>query len=239
MEYLQAQFSLKFEPHIRIRRSVNELEDYLEEHYNAPQMMPVPDDIVPEAPRIIFVSKNGHSQISYSQISVDFSVNFDEFFKNDYDATVDYISERLELIRGTLGIIGIEKYYYCGLTYSAKVDIKDDTPVECFRDLTGIKVEPKEIYELSQRTVKVVDSIYFVNEQIGTFKEFKMKNSGVSQLLEVYDDSLISEGVSISVDINNRYKYVYGGIERNIDELIPDIKFIKGMMREYLEKWGR
>lgn len=35
MEYVQAQFSLKFEPQIKIRRSINQIEDFLVENYGA------------------------------------------------------------------------------------------------------------------------------------------------------------------------------------------------------------
>ena len=52
MKFVQAQFSLKYEPQIKIRRSVNDIEDFLQEHYGTPQTMPLPDEFAPEAPRI-------------------------------------------------------------------------------------------------------------------------------------------------------------------------------------------
>ena len=35
MRFVQAQFSLKYEPQIKIRRYVNDIEDFLQEHWNA------------------------------------------------------------------------------------------------------------------------------------------------------------------------------------------------------------
>lgn len=52
MKFVQAQFSLKYEPQIQIRRSANMIEDFLAEHYGPPQTMPIPDDFAAEAPRI-------------------------------------------------------------------------------------------------------------------------------------------------------------------------------------------
>mgnify|MGYP004501909223 CR=1 FL=1 len=98
MNFVQAQFSLKYEPQPKIRRYVNDIEDFLEQHYGAPQTMPLPDEIAPEAPRIILYSKNGHSQIVFSQISVDFIVTFDSDFLNDFSKTQVYIQERVALI---------------------------------------------------------------------------------------------------------------------------------------------
>ena len=74
MKFVQAQFSLKYEPRWKIRRDANHIEDLLQEYYGTPQIMPLPDDIAAEAPRIVFASHGGHSQINFSQISADFTV---------------------------------------------------------------------------------------------------------------------------------------------------------------------
>ena len=59
MMSVQAQFSLKYEPQIKIRRSANDIEDFLQQYYGTPQTMPLPDEFAPEAPRIVLYSKNG------------------------------------------------------------------------------------------------------------------------------------------------------------------------------------
>ena len=59
-------FSLKYEPHMKIRRNANQIEDLLKEHYGVPQVMPIPDDFAAEAPRVVFTSHKAHSQISFS-----------------------------------------------------------------------------------------------------------------------------------------------------------------------------
>ena len=123
MKFVQAQFSLKYDLHPKIRRSVNDIEDFLQQHYGAPQTMPLPDEFAPEAPRIILYSKNGHSQISFSQISVDLIVNFDSDFLNDFLKTQEYIQERITLIIELLKRINIHEYLFCGVTYNARLDI--------------------------------------------------------------------------------------------------------------------
>ena len=108
MRFVQAQFSLKYEPQIKIRRYVNDIEDFLQEHYGTPQMVPLPDEVSPESPRIILYSKNGHSQISFSQISVDFIVNFDNDFLSDFRKTQEYIQRRVALVIKLLHKIDIK-----------------------------------------------------------------------------------------------------------------------------------
>ena len=87
MKFMQAQFSFKYEPQIKIRRNVNQIEDLLQDYYGTPQVMPIPDDFAAEAPRIILKSHNGHSQISFSQISMDFTVNFDGAYPDNFELT--------------------------------------------------------------------------------------------------------------------------------------------------------
>ena len=58
MKFVQAQFSLKYEPQLKIRRSANQIEDLLQEYYGAPQVIPIPDDIAAEAPRIVLSAHN-------------------------------------------------------------------------------------------------------------------------------------------------------------------------------------
>ena len=40
MKFVQAQFSLKYEPRWKIRRDANHIEDLLQEYYGTPQIMP-------------------------------------------------------------------------------------------------------------------------------------------------------------------------------------------------------
>ena len=123
MEFVQAQFSLKYQPQIKIRRSVNEIEDYLQEHYGTPQTVPIPDDFAAEAPRIILNSHNGHSQISFSQISVDFTVSFDGDYRTDFGLTQEYILERIGILKDLLEKIGICDFYFAGITYTKSKNI--------------------------------------------------------------------------------------------------------------------
>ena len=69
MDFIQAQFSLKFEIQAKIRRFANDIEDFLQDHYSAPQTMPIPDEIAPEAPQEVscksYNSKNGKAHFEF------------------------------------------------------------------------------------------------------------------------------------------------------------------------------
>ena len=237
MEFVQAQFSLKYEPQVKIRRSLNDIEDCLQGHYGIPQSMPIPDDFAADAPRIIINSLNGHSQINFSQISVDFTVNFDGDYRNDFDLTKNYILERLALLKNLLHKIGISKYYFCGLSYNIHLDTKDKSSIEYVSDKLGIETD-KSIYEASRRIAYVVEDKFFVNQQIGTYKEYQSKGISIPNLMDFSNSTLVDEGVSLSLDVNNRYQYLITAEAVHMEGFDDIIEKVYMLIGESLKKWG-
>lgn len=238
MKFVQAQFSLKYEPQIRIRRSANLIEDCLQDYYNAPQVLPVPDDIAPEAPRIVLASKNGHSSINFSQLSVDFISNFDGEYLENYEKTKTYIKERIEWLKQLLNQIGITDYYFWGITYNIHLDIGDSNPLDYIRKLLGDSVlATAKLYEVMQRITSVEADRYFVNRQISTFKEYQSKGITNPTLLDFSNSKLISEGVNLSLDVNNRYAFLRSGkvsvMDNFDDELNKIFKLIEKNFSEF------
>lgn len=237
MKFVQAQFSLKYEPQLKIRRYANDIEDFLQQHYGTPQTMPLPDEFALEAPRIILYSKNGHSQISFSQISVDFIVNFDNKFLNDFSKTQEYIQERITLIIELLKKIHINEYLYCGVTYNAHLEIGEQRPIDYIKKYLGGDIPYDSLYEASQNTACVKDDKFFVNRQIGTYKEFQGRSGVVPNLFEVGNSAIVSEGISLALDINNRYQYIYQNKKNSINDCLADVDMIFSLLIDNLGRW--
>ena len=239
MEFVQAQFSLKFEPQIRIRRNVNQIEDFLEQYYGAPKTMPIPDEFAAEAPRIILNSKNGHSQVSFSQISVDFTVNFDSDFKNDFDLTKEYILKRIDILKRLLREIDISNYYFGGITYNVHLDTQGSSNTGYIKKILGNSAEKENnIYEAMQKIAVVVEDKYFINQQISTYKEYQRNGNVIPNLINFLNSKLVEEGVNLSLDINNRYEYLYTGKETNIENLDKLIIKLYELTEQKLKEWS-
>lgn len=235
MKYMQAQFSLKFQPQARIRRGVNQIEDALNEHYGPAEMTPIPDEIAPEAPRIILRSKHGHSQINFSQISVDLTVNFDDKYWEDFDATQKYIIDRLSIFRELLKKIDIESFCFAGLSYNIHLNTEDRSPVQYAADLLALKTDHKNICEISRRITSIEEDMFFVNQQIGTFKEYQGFN--IPDLMNSQNSRLTAEGVGVVLDVNNRYEFQRTGNSRQIEELDGIITKIYDLIKRALKEW--
>lgn len=227
MKFVQAQFSLKYEPQLKIRRSANLIEDLLHEYYGVPQVIPIPDDIAAEAPRIVLTSHTGHSQINFSQISVDFTVRFDSDYIGNYESTKSYIQERIQLLKHVLSNIGINEYYFFGLTYNIHLDIGEDAPLEHIRNLLGGNLlEKVNLYEVMQRVASLEENKFFVNQQISTFKEYQSNGMNIPNLIDFSNSKLIEEGVSVSLDVNNRYSFLHKGVNTKMEEFDSDLSKI-------------
>ena len=236
MEFVQAQFSLKYQPQIKIRRSVNEIEDYLQEHYGTPQTVPIPDDFAAEAPRIILNSHNGHSQISFSQISVDFTVSFDGDYRTDFGLTQEYILERIGILKDLLEKIGICDFYFAGITYNMHLNTEHQDYISYMRKILGLD-ECKNMYEATRRVATTVDNQFFVNEQIGTYKEYRNKGASIPNLMDFVNSKLVDEGINLSIDINNRFEYLQTGESKKLDTFDAIITKIYNLIKNELIKW--
>lgn len=237
MDFVQAQFSLKYEPNIKIRRAANDIEDFLQHYYGTPQMMPIPDEIAPEAPRISLYSKNGHSQISFSQISVDFVVKFDNDYVSDFKKTREYSTKRIQLIIDLLKHIGISEYLFCGISYIVRLDIEGKKPVDFLRHYLGENLPQEELYEASQGMATVLDNQYFINQKIGTYKEFKGMPGAIPDLFNIATSTVISEGVSLVLDVNNRYRWLYDKSKSAMDGCARDADKLYEILADKLNNW--
>jgi len=75
-KYIQNGFNISFSRQPEIRRRANDFEDRLKGLYFQPHIVPVPDDLDPEVPRMLFGSEHGFSQIIVSQISLVLNVTY-------------------------------------------------------------------------------------------------------------------------------------------------------------------
>lgn len=238
MKFVQAQFSLKYEPQLKIRRSANQIEDLLQEYYGAPQVIPIPDDIAAEAPRIVLNSHNGHSQINFSQIAVDFTARFDGGFSQDYEQTKEYIKKRVQLLKQALRDIGINEYYFFGLTYNIHLDIGASTPLDYIKDLLGGNLTSKEnLYEVMQRVASLEEDKFFINQQISTFKEYQSNGMNIPNLIDFTNSKLVAEGVSVSLDINNRYAFLNKGANTQMQDFDADFIKIFDLIEQNMKKF--
>jgi len=129
VRYVQNSFAIAFPRQHDIRRKVNDFEDFLqthlEGHYQQPMLIPVPDEMDPEIPRLIFGSRHGFSQIVFSQIGLSLNVDYSPDWQLDVSKGRQYLLERAPVLFDLLSILDNIKPFFSGLTTKIRLPVKD------------------------------------------------------------------------------------------------------------------
>ena len=238
MKFLNAQFSLKFEPQLRIRRNANQIEDILSNYYGVPQILPIPDDFAADAPRIILSSKYGHSQISFSQISADMIANFDGDFIHDFVKTKSYTEERIALLKDLLLNMEIGQYYFCGISYKFQIDTEGLSSIEYLKNLVKDDVnDGEDVCDVARRISVVLDDTFFVNRQTSLYREYRGNGSNIPDFFVLSNNEIIVDGVSVLLDVNNRHRYIRSGSGISVHSLMNVVSKIYEIIDQQMHRW--
>jgi hypothetical protein len=130
------------------------------------------------------------------------------------------------------------QFYFFGLTYNVHLDTNGKKPADYIKELVGGSIASEEnLYEASQRIALVEDERFFINRQIGTYKEYQGKGSNIQNLLDFTNSRIIDEGINVTLDINNRYAYLVSGNSTNMDNFKDDLLSIYDKIECNLKRW--
>lgn len=198
--------TIKFPVDRQIRRYSNHIEDILSHSYGQPTIMPIPDEIDAFIPRIQFISKNNHSRILLSQMSIDFNVTFDDCFNKNFDSCKNYLQERIKLIANILTAINKTNIYYCGMTTVVREELSNENKKDIYEKYNLTK---KEFYDFDIKYTFLKDETYHHNIRFLNYRDYKgfIENAD-NNFLANFSNAEISEfGLEKEIDLNDRYEY--------------------------------
>ena len=190
----------------RIRRLTNELEDRLADLYGEPQSIPVPDELDPQVPRIVFQSSGGHSQILISQVSISLNVTYDGEWTTNADKRHDYLRERVPLVYDLCAAAKAEPLF-SGLTTRVRSssDRSDQEILNHVVKVLAIAEAGSRLSELSLRLSSVVDSRFFDNVTIQSHREWAP--DAEASVPRLPSSAATSRGIELVQDFNDRYAF--------------------------------
>lgn len=208
-KFLTNSYSIFFQRVSDIRKKANNLEDKLQGKYNIPQILGIPDEIDPAAPRIIFGSRHGYSQIVVSQISIAFNVVYGDNFHTNKQARDEYLTERIPQLYTLLSEINA-KPYYAG--FVSEVVVPSDEPDEAIlRRLSSLFVEDihvNELYDIEFKLSTVIEKKYFSNVTTGNYRLWAGDGEGnAARVTRLPAGAASQRGLRIVLDINDRYAF--------------------------------
>lgn len=239
--------SLKFPYKEKIRRLYNDVEDLFSSLYLQPTVLPVPDEIEPMIPRITLNSKHGHSTINFSQVSIDFVVNYDDNYRYDYNKCEAYLKERMLLIHEFLRKAQIDSIYYIGITTQIKyLENASLDEVALLKETYLKDFEADNIYDYNQKITILENDEYFHNITIGNYRDYsgEIINAQIPAIVSFEKARVQGKGIFVVLDINNRYKYTVKGrstVTESLDSVFEKIysdnrEWINSKVYKYLPK---
>lgn len=212
-KYLKNSLTLTFPRQMNIRRKANEFEDKLkskaEVHYGQPQVIPIPDDLDSEVPRLIFNSTHGYSQIIISQISLVLNVVYSPDWQIDISKGRQYLLDRITILFELLDLLDGVKPYFSGLGTRVNLPLiqkNDKLVLEHLSKLYFKDLDVLNIYDIQFKTAVMVSDKFFSNVTIQNYraKKFDEPQQG---MLRFPGKELVEAGVQIIGDFNDRYTF--------------------------------
>ena len=210
--YIQNSFSVTMERQVDIRRRANDFEDLLKEktggHYGQPQVVPVPDELDPEVPRLIFGSRHGFSQILISQISMTLTVNYSPEWQLDISKGQAYLFERTKALFTLLDLLNKSPLFFSGLTTRVRIASTetDYAIIARLRRLYGISSKNSNIHDLMFKVTNVHKDRFFSNMMVQNYRVWKIFDQP-QMLLRLPLNEARERGVEIINDFNDRYAF--------------------------------
>ena len=141
------------------------------------------------------------------------------------------------LIIGLLNHICITEYLFCGVSYVIHLDINEQNPIDYIKNYLGGDISSDHLYEASQSLAYVKNDKYFINQLIGTYKQFQGRQGIIPEIFEVSSGTVVASGVSLTLDINNRYQYVYQNVKNPINDCSKELNCIFSILLDCIKKW--
>lgn len=211
-KYVENGFSVTFPRQIDIRRKANDIEDILksslEGHYSQPQIIPIPDELDPQVPRIIFGSTHGFSQIVISQINVSLNVRYSEDWQLDISKGQEYLQRRVPVLFKIVDSLKDIMPYFSGCTTKVVLHTKEDDDL-ILKQISNIflkETELRKTHDIQLKITKIISDQFFSNITISNLREWQLIEPplGIPRLSR---KDAATKGIQIIGDYNDRYAF--------------------------------
>src|SRR4030042_249471 len=206
-KYIQNSFNIFFSRQPESRRTANDLEDKLKGLYFQPHIVPVPDDLDPEVPRMLFGSEHGFSQIIVSQVTLVLNVTYSPDWQIDISKGQQYLFERVPILFELLDILKGGKPYFCGLSTRVHLSTKaEDRKIIEHLEKFFLNNSMNTIYDLQLKIAYVLSQRFFSNITLQNYRSWKLEGARQG-IIRLPQNEASDRGIEISGDFNDRYAF--------------------------------
>ena len=219
LKQMNAQYIVSFEPQGTMIEHRQRIQDMLTEYFPAESYQvfdyaiksEIPIEIPSEVPRIMAISRFGHSSLYISETELRLNTAFDQAYCENLSTCWLYLKERIDKINALTKSISDGRILFGGIISDfVEEDIKN--PVAFIRENYITNGVHEDIYDILARMTYVKSNRYYINVALSNLRAGQ------------------DEALGISVDVNNRYEYNIGKGAKNTDDAA-----LKGLQELYAE----
>ncbi len=208
--YVRSSFALNFAQQVDIRRRANDFEDILRgKGYIQPQIIPVPDNLDPEIPRMIFASQDTFSHIVISQINATLNLRHPPECRKNIAKCKRYLLDRSPIPFELLRVLEEVKPYFCGLISVVRLPslVEDDEILKRMAELSLGGDYTPDVHDIVLKTTRIVSDRFFSNVTWKNFRAWRNIEPAPSRFRPLSTRAASERGIEILIDFNDRYKF--------------------------------
>lgn len=230
LKVVRSRVTVLYEPVVEIRKRIFDLEAVFGDGFLPPQLIPLPDSLPAELPRIEFRSQHGHTTAQFAQTRADLITEFDANFNTDLDKCIEYIRDRSQRLTEAMAVLAPD-VAVTGLALMVRwsqAENDENVGLEEFqRRILRSCMQAENAEEI--RVVRSVrlDGKYLLNMNISNYRIFFSGTPLDTAYPRLGQLDLKDWGVEMEVEINDRAAYNDGQATRGTAELDTYIDIVK------------
>ena len=115
------------------RKKFANSEDILERYFMPSTVLPIPEQVQDEVPRIIAQTKNGHSMLNIALSVASFTTNYNGEFVSDWNKCKEYLEQRCSDIYKIIDSMTENNNIFVGLITNVEIDDLSETGLEVLK----------------------------------------------------------------------------------------------------------
>ena len=186
------------------RKKFANSEHILQKYFMPSTILPVPEQVQDEVPRIIAQTKNGHSMLNIALTVSSFTTNYNGDFVSDWNLCKEYLAQRCSDIYSIIDDMTENNNIFVGLITNVEIDNLDRTGLEILKKslLSEKAAGMGELYDLSCKLTYIYRERYYINITLQNLREFSAQQYSNGRTCITGERK---HTVSASIDINDRY----------------------------------
>jgi len=221
----QTNLNLVYPRIIEYRKKFANFEDVLQQYFMPSTILPIPEQVQDEVPRIIAQTKNGHSILNIALSVSSFTTNYDGEFVYDWNKCKEYLAQRCSDIYTIIDAMTENSNIFVGLITNVEIDDLGTNGLEILKkSLCSEETRQMgELHDLSCKLTYVYNNRFYINITLQNLREFSTQqhNNGRSYITEEQKHI-----VSASIDINDRYAANHNMDYESTKEAFDEILYI-------------